>query len=240
MVAANSGSVIEQTSAIPSGPLWQFRAFSTQRTQYWLRVLRAESIVDAAHAGGELWRRQTDEGEIRAVISDVFVSEMLTRLWTAVLLAADRYRGTDHAGPIARSVLSNHLTARNAALRILAGDHSLTVAQRDSANRIRQRSERWSDLLVSPLVCRYGLTGIVHQERRVRDFGEDRISQGASDPRSAIWSLTRAGLRAAFPSDGSVSASSCTRYQRGILRSVLATFAVLEVAQNRMERSQRR
>lgn len=237
LVAANSRRIIEQQSAISSGPLWQLRTFSTQRTQSWLRTLHADPISDKPHDTTGRQHSQFDGSDTEAVIAEVFVSEMLTRLWTAVLIAADQYRGTDHAGPIARSVLSNHLIARNAALRMLACDRVLTAGQRENADRIRRRSERWSDLLVSHLVCRYGLTDIVHQERRAWDFGEDRLSQGAADPRSAIWSLTRVGLRTAFPSGGSLPASRCARFHRGIVRSIFATFAALDVAQRRTAKS---
>ena len=239
LVAANSGRVIEQPSIIPSGPLWQFRTFSTLRTQCWLRTLHVGPIADGSHGITERQPSQPDGTDAEAVITEIFVSEMLTRSWVAVLIAADRCRGVDNAGPIARSVLANQLTARNAALRLLAGDRVLTAAQRENANRIRRRSERWSDLLVSHLVCRYGLTGVVHEEQRAQEFGQDRLAQGAIDPHSIIWSLTRAGLRTAFPSGGSLPASQSARFHRGIVRSIVATFAALDVAQRRTLRLQR-
>ena len=52
---------------------------------------------------------------LRGVLEEILVSEVLTRVWTAVLCAHDACRGAEEAGPAARSVLLGHIEARHRA-----------------------------------------------------------------------------------------------------------------------------
>jgi hypothetical protein len=73
---------------------------------------------------------------LRGVLEEILVSEVLTRVWTAVLCAHDACRGAEEAGPAARSVLLGHIEARHRALSLVV------QAERRSGENGESRVER--------------------------------------------------------------------------------------------------
>ena len=66
------------------------------------------------------------------MLDEIFASEMLARVWTAVLVARDRRWKTDETEAIARNVLDSHLEARRRALALLLSWDGLGTVSRPS------------------------------------------------------------------------------------------------------------
>ena len=110
LIALNGPQFIAAAPAPSASFLEQYWSASRCRAENWNRVLKDQAVVD------DLLDRWL---EIRATFDEIFVSELLTRVWTAVVVARDRLLGTDSAEPIARNVLATHMEARNRALALL-------------------------------------------------------------------------------------------------------------------------
>lgn len=111
---------------------------------------------------------------IEVVVQEILISDLLTRVWTALLIQHDRQVGHPELQGIGYSVFIGHLELRNRALRLLlqhrrAGQHTF-----DRLEPLRRRMERWTDLLLSRIsdpetVSRFGFDA-----DRVCNFSADR------------------------------------------------------------------
>ncbi|MFM9965013.1 MAG: hypothetical protein ACKV2Q_27755 [Planctomycetaceae bacterium] len=218
LVAAQSPLLIEGTAPLAEGPLcvyWQHSKTLWLRLRRELEELCAQSDAEA------------DPDRIPRMIataSDLLVGELLTRVAGAVLTACDQRRRLKRGEPIARNVLAVHQQCRASVLRVLLHSTSMPADRLAELDRLRRRVERWTDVLLGPLLAHYGneLSDFAFDPRRARDFGEEQIHarfQSASGP---AWSFLLAGLRSAFPS--SSAAVSQTDPTMPILRSIMALF----------------
>jgi len=138
-------------------------------------------------------------------LEEIFASELLTRLWTAVACEYDRRRGTSYVSPVVRSTFLGHLDARHRALNVIAQAFDGEVDAALRVNRFRGRSERWNDLLLAYLLPDCPVEEYAFDYQRVRDFSEDLPDQNSAEWRVQSWHLLQASLRAAF---------SCTTRRR--------------------------
>ena len=109
-------------------------------------------------------------------------------------------------------------------LRLLLHSTFIPAEQLSELDRLRRRVERWTDVLLGPLVAHYGneLADFAFDPRRARDFGEDQSQARFGSTSRPAWSFLLAGLRSAFPSPpGHTSANDPTL---PILRSIMALF----------------
>ena len=120
--------------------------------------------------------------------------------------------------------LSVHQQCRASVLRLLLHSTCLPVDQLAELDRLRRRVERWTDMLLGPLVTHYGneLADFAFDPRRARDFGAEQSQARFGTTARPAWSFLLAGLRSAFPNrPGSVAASDPIL---PILRSIMALF----------------
>src|SRR5262245_55891439 len=115
IVTAHAPLWIENSSQLSTVHLDRYWSGSKCRHDRWVRQLKqfvAASTGDAPQRGASL-------ESIRGVLEEILTSEVLTRVWAAVLSAHDRRHRTRDAEPIGRSVFIGHLEARHRALRLL-------------------------------------------------------------------------------------------------------------------------
>lgn len=218
LVAAQAPLLIEGTAPLAEGPLcvyWQHSKTLWPRLRRELEELCVQS--DAEVSPDRIPR-------MIATASDLLVGELLTRVAGAVLTACDRRQRLQRGEPIARNVLAVHQQCRASVLRVLLHSTSLPADRLAELDRLRRRVERWTDLLLGPLIAHYGdeLSDFAFDQRRARDFGEEQIYTRLQSTASPAWSFLLAGLRSAFPS--SSTAVSQTDPTMPILRSVMALF----------------
>ena len=105
LVALNGPLLVASSRAPKLSSLEQYWSTSKCRFDNWNRALKrcTEMGPHASRADPDQWI------ELRAALDEIFVSEMLTRVWTAVLVASDRPLATKTAEPIARRVLAAHM-----------------------------------------------------------------------------------------------------------------------------------
>jgi len=131
-------------------------------------------------------------------MEEVFTGEILTRIWTAIACEHDRRHGSSYVSPVVRSVLIAHLEARNRALCVLFDADEYDLDEVLTMNRLRCRSERWTDVLLAQLVPECDIASYAFDVKRVHDFAEDFSDEpGGPDPDQA-WQILEASLKSAF------------------------------------------
>lgn len=219
LISAFSPHFVEGRDALPPGMLEKFWDRSQRRLKLWLMALtryqrQYTEVPPDEHL--QMWH------DLEPVLEEIFVSEMLTRVWGATLVARDQSRGTRLTEPIARNVLLGHLDARKRALQLLVTDTTLTVEHLANIDRVRRRVERWTDLLLGHLVESYEVDDFAFDPVRAREFGTQQLLQSAERPRDQIWVLLLVGLRMAFPAG--VAAPPNALLLEEIIGSILACF----------------
>ncbi|HVX10635.1 MAG TPA: hypothetical protein VHC22_05605 [Pirellulales bacterium] len=176
----------------------QYWSASKCRQQRWAQALKrlADPASHEADASTDDANGPQPETDAYSTVAEILASEVLTRVWTAIVTLDDRRRKTADAEPVARSVLLGHLEARRRALTLLVRGPFVGLPAGDALNRLRRRSERWNDMLIGYLhvhgdVAEFAFDADVAGEF-ARDFrGEQGWRQGG-----VAWSIVFASLRA--------------------------------------------
>ncbi|MFT5323334.1 MAG: hypothetical protein ACI8P0_001183 [Planctomycetaceae bacterium] len=218
--SARSAFLIESTAAIPDQQLHDYWKCCRGRTMDWLRKLDgliSEASVTAPEHHVQLWK------SAEPIIAEVFVTEILTRVWAAILTAADLHRREATGGPIARHTLKGHTEARNRSLTLMANTLQVPLAKMSQVDRLRRKAERWSDLLIGHLVLHYQLDEFAFESNRSVEFGQSQMREIIAATDEPVWEFVLAGVRLAFSSVDTVVAPSDV-WNRGVVRSVLGSF----------------
>jgi len=187
--------LIRGTEPISEAALQRYWIASKSRLDRWGRALK--QITNAAHhAAGKSGRRRCPP--IRGLLEEILTGEVLTRVWAAVMCACDRHRGTETTEPVVRSVLIGHLEARHRVLTLLVQGPGIDSEEAVKLNRLRRRTERWTDLLLGHLGGLHDAGEFAIDPGRARDFAEDLRWQSRRQRGRYVWPLTLASLEAAF------------------------------------------
>jgi hypothetical protein len=194
LVALNGPLLIHGPASTSQAHLEQYWATSKCRFDSWNRALRAAPQAAVERSAADCDRVV----ELRAVFDEIFVGEILTRVWSAVLVARDR---RSHAGvdePLARSVLGSHVEARNRALELLLKGHVFSARQAVSLNRLLRRTERWTDVLIGGLLAECDALEFAVDAERAADFASELARRRAAPGGTHAWRLTLTSLRNSF------------------------------------------
>lgn len=219
LISAHSQTVIGGETQLPPGALEKFWDRSQRRLKLWLSGLmryQRQIAVISPEDHTQLWN------DLTPVLEEIFVSEVLTRVWGAILTAMDQERGTHQTEPIARNVLIGHLDARKRALQLLVTDPALTLGHLHPIDTIRRRVERWTDLLLGHLVERYQVDDFAFDPARAREFGAQQLLQSRESTSNQAWVLLLIGLRSAF-SDAPIAPPN-ELIQEEIISAILSCF----------------
>ncbi|MEL7497859.1 MAG: hypothetical protein AAFN77_09630 [Planctomycetota bacterium] len=219
-VAVNSGNLIYGDQDQPMLVATSYWTASKKRLQHWVTALKMfERDFEDPTPGHRPWNA------LDIVIQEIFVSEMLTRIWSATVLMHDWYHQADELHGLAHSVHLSHVEVKNRALRTMLKGQADDEATFDQLNGLRRRMERWTDVFLGQLPfgeksAQFGFdkkrVADFHREQResvgpefemrqrvlVSSFAED-ISKGLR-PYAANPDLNRdvaAGILACFPAD---------------------------------------
>jgi hypothetical protein len=196
LVALNGPLLICGHVAPQATHLEQYWSTSKCRFESWSRALKSYAALNLEDSCQDFDRWI----QIRSALDEIFTSEILTRVWTAVLVAYDRTTGTSVAEPIARSVLASHLEIRHRALAMLVHGRGVSTPQAVAINRLRRRAERWTDVLVGGLLHLSDVREFAAEPDRAEDFAADLAQQRREPGGLQAWRLTLVSLHNAFQS----------------------------------------
>jgi hypothetical protein len=219
--SARSTSLIEGREPFSESHLQEYWRCSRGRLIDWTRQLdelseRASYTPRDQHE--EIWQAA------EPVCSEIFVTEILTRVWATVLGARDVHRNDRAVGPIGVHTFKGHMQIRNRAMSLILHELNVPISQLAGVDRLRRRSERWSDLLIGHLVINYQLDEFAFESSRSIEFGQTQIKEILRATDEPVWEFIQTGLRLAFPGHHDAELASDV-WNRGIVRSIVGAFS---------------
>ncbi len=166
---------------------------------------------------------QTQWKQVLGVLEEIITSEVLTRVWTAVVCAHDRQHGAEDAEAIAQSVMQGHVDARHRVLSLLVRHPGIEAEEAMKLNHLLRRSERWTDLLIGFLAGLQNCLEFAVDQQRAKDFSVDLHYQSHHPGGRHAWPLVLASLRAAFR-QGMLEQSPNADLNGRIASSILSCF----------------
>ena len=220
IVSIHGPVLIRDAVVISDTSIEDYWTASKCRLDRWGRALKSLSVklADAQPTSGCLISQQ-----LRGVLEEILTGEVLTRVWTTVMCAYDRHRGTDRMEPVVRSILIGHLEARHRVLTLLVNGSGIDTEQAVKFNRLRQRTERWTDMLVGYLAGLHDVSEFAIDPKRAEEFAEDISYRSRLPGGRHAWPLIQASLRAGF-SKGLASTSPNADLNRQIAAAILSCF----------------
>jgi hypothetical protein len=220
VIATHGRAFVAGRKPVSYAALEQYWTASKCRLDRWSRTLK--SFTTAVHHDRTSAMR--DWPSVRPIIEEILLSEILTRVWTAVLAAHDHQIDARESEPVAHSVLLGHLEARHRALALLVYGPGVGTVAAQEVNRVRLLAERWSDFLIGGLVLEGDqLDKFAVNPDRARQFAADLRDRRNQQGSQLAWKLTLASLRAAFR-DQNWSASPNADANRCISCAIIACF----------------
>ncbi|MEZ6119940.1 MAG: hypothetical protein R3C28_25680 [Pirellulaceae bacterium] len=168
-LASHSGAIVLGTQRISDAVLQHYWINSKCRLQKWQSRLHSfeAALRDSPECANRLW---TDESP---VIGEILASEILARVWTALLSALDQTRLINDTSPIAKSVFLGHLEARHRVLRLLLQGKQTQLIQPSVLNQFRMQSERWTDILLA-MIQEFGdVSGLAFEQDRMLELADE-------------------------------------------------------------------
>jgi hypothetical protein len=124
----------------------------------------SENIADATTQ----WSTGAD-----AVVEEILVSEILTRVLAALTSAHDDHHALAESAPIGRNIFDGHLDARRRALALVASPIHRGTEYAKSIVRLHRQCDRWTDLLLAYLTPLAKVEQFAASPARIRDFEYD-------------------------------------------------------------------
>jgi hypothetical protein len=220
LISAHGPVFIRSGVPISERNIEEYWVASKSRLDRWGRNLKQITTRVAEQGPLSLGAQET---LVRGVVEEVFTSEMLTRVWAAVSCAHDRKLEADLAEPIARGVLIGHLEARHRVLTLLLQGSAVSSELGVKLNRLRRRTERWTDMFVGYLTGLEDVAEFAVDPDRARDFAEDLHFQSRMPGGRHAWPMIQASLRSSFDK-GLTAASPNGDLNARIAQSILGCF----------------
>lgn len=168
-VALSTATWLDSGRPVPRRTLHEYWSASKCRLQRWLTTIQQFSVQNL---GGN--RRELASWEsVRPHMEEILASEILARTWSAAAKAYDECKGEPEAGPVAASALAGHLEARNRVLHVLSFGQQFAVVEAGRLNDLRQKLERWCDMLLAHIALRTDIGELAFDATRCRDFADD-------------------------------------------------------------------
>jgi len=220
LVSVQGPVLVRGTGRISKTSMEQYWIASKSRQDRWAQSLKGHypTAVLPARPSARL-----KSSLLRSVVEEILTGEVLTRVWTAVTCAYDRHHGIDLAEPIARSVLTGHLEARHRVLTLLVCDPGFDTEQAVKLNRLRRRTERWTDMLIGHLAELDDVSEFAIDPYRAKDYADDLGCRSGPGEGQVAWPIVLASLRAAF-GGGLSPASPNADLNARIAASIVACF----------------
>ncbi len=218
VLASQAVAAIHRPDRLSSSSAQAYWTSSRCRIEYWAEAIQSfRSTLPKAKNKRSAWLA------FRPWFDEVLISEVLTRVWTAVATACDDRNEIHNIGPIARSIFVGHLEARQRVLRLFVDERKLDQDVAKQFDCVRRSSERWTDMLLGYLMLEHDVTEFAFDPGRVRDFADGLKDERDDEFEHYTWPLIRASLRASFGSPKS-SILPNADLNREILYSVFGAF----------------
>lgn len=188
LLASRVGRIVIENRSEPSPTsLREFWQQARALQQMWTRQL------DAWTAESDPQLRQLSE-----LATQVFACELMTRVWSTVLLGVDLQTGREDLTRVARNAVGGLLQVRHGVMSRLLQLPQEAEPHVTEIERLRRRCDRWTDLLIGNLVGDGEAFEFAFDVVRARDFAVESTEFDPSTGPHPVEHLVAAGLRMAF------------------------------------------
>lgn len=171
-VAIHSGNLIYGNQQQPIMVANHYWTASKIRVQRWLTTLKLfEQDIEDCRTGKA---SHLNWSAMEIVLQEIIVSEVLTRIWSAAVVAHDSYHRHDELHGLAQSVFLSHLEVKNRSYRLLLSIRADNEKLYDRMNVLRRRLERWTDLFLGQIPCGEQVCRFSFNPNRVKDFYQEQ------------------------------------------------------------------
>lgn len=197
---------------------------SLQRFWSLSRNWQRQSLLQLAALDADLPSedRLTQSRAATNVLADIFSAQVLMRVFGAVLSANDHLRGERRAGPLAEDVHHRQLELRAQALMLMLHPTGLAEEHVSEAELYCRRTERWTDLLLGPLMPYPSTATFAFDPERAGDFYQDLRIVTKAGRKQELWSVHLSTLSLAFP-DRSFSSRNSNALAESLSGMILAS-----------------
>jgi len=136
--------------------------------------------------------------QMTGLLEEILTNDVLTRVWTAVLLLYDQQRMVDWGGPVGQSAFLSQLELRVRSLSILNEGKMLPPSDTLKLHQLCERNDRWSDLLLARLSEFGDLSSFAVDLQRWREFSHDFTALRSPEQRQQTWQLMKKSFIAAY------------------------------------------
>ncbi|MCA9212039.1 MAG: hypothetical protein KDB27_03165, partial [Planctomycetales bacterium] len=189
-LATESGTLIQGSRRIPEQSLQQYWIASRCRLQRWQIDLKTFEIDLCNHPDRfiRIWLKA------EPLMNEILQSEMLTRVWSAILNGIEQVCPVRDCDSIGRSTLIGHLEARNRVLRMVVDAESKDISAVRRMNEMRTQTERWTDYLISVIADNADVSSFGFDERRVQEYCKERSCYPNPEHKNTFDALSLAAL----------------------------------------------
>ena len=210
--------IARQAPAVLSNPMC---VTDTHAADYWRASRTRSDVWGAETAALTTARRLSPKQRSQALrcVREVLTSELVTRMWTAILVTHDR-RHDSRVATLAWRVFERHQESRLAALRLMTRPDGLTEEQVDELDGLRRRAERWTDCLLASVSRRPKdpASAMAFDAGRLADFVEDAGHWHRMQPQFDAFHLSALAMRA----DAEERDPRRGELHRGVLEAIAA------------------
>ena len=181
---------------------------SPQLKSYWRQARRLisqwEKEMVWIQSSAELSTHQqtslqiTEKSSLPETLNWILVGDVIFRFWTALFQHIEQCQLMSQpgncCGRIVEDVFEKHQYLCREVYRLLLKGQLLAEYELESLNRFRLQCERWSDLLLGPLISNCNLDEFAFDLHRAREFGADSIHDLKPDSNSLAVSFLEAGF----------------------------------------------
>ncbi len=121
---------------------------------------------------------------LEIVVEEILASEMLTRIWSAMLVTADTVHQHDNYSGLAYSVFIGHIEIKNRTFRLLLSSQNQNEAVFDRLNKLRRSLEKWTDVFLSWLPQLELAQKFSFDRERLGDFVREHVAYDRHQERS--------------------------------------------------------
>lgn len=227
MMAAYGQNFVEQWAPMPVQVVGDFYVLSRNRFNRWMRMLddldRRAVLTQADLPFSSIGNLPG----VRIVTEQILITEMVTRVWSILLIAHDRFRGENDTEALAANVFLGHQAVRRRALDVFRNDDLLGLEHVLRIEHIRRETEVWSDILCAPLMKKYNLWNYAHSEEQAREYYRQRVEQKALSGSSDAWIPMLSAMRETF-AEGHSLGTLIHEEDRKLVRLMLESFVFEE------------
>lgn len=183
LVSVHGQQLVSASPQIVDLALESYWTASRCRLDRWCCSLRLFGEQQSRHRSGP-WPLFATQ-----VVEEVFVGEILTRCFAAILFAHDNQHGRVECDPIGRNIMGGHRDAARRALRLVANPANAEVRTAQSLEELHRRCQKWTDLLLAYVSLTTKVDEFAADPARVREFAVD-ASRHVGSPTSSHTAAT--------------------------------------------------